>query len=240
MIRNLMREPTPPSLHIAVAAGLLLMVAACCYLLLRLGSYFRRAIVPQDRPLPPICICCGRPATLTVRHTFISSESRMNVPVAHSMVGFSWKLFWETFSFTFLHFYTRSRTEFDLPFCRRHRFHLASRSQWIILLLCLAWPLAIYATSRAANAYDPYLDEISVVGMFIIAVAGWPLLLLTLAASGVRLGDSGIQGVALLGVHPRFTKALSKIRAPSTANALADMAPSLESPESKLERFTQE
>src|SRR5262245_55328732 len=144
--------------------------------------------------LPPICVCCGRPATLVRRQEFeINSGTAAAILAASAAVGaFVW---------------TKRGMTVSLPVCEYHRRRgrQSNRTFFRGMVLTAALGAAAYLASLFEGATANYL-----------AVAAMFAFIVTIVVGMSEVNDGlGVRAVAgnsftLNGVHKQFAEALSR------------------------------
>lgn len=212
-------------------------VIAWCVLVQRLGKPRRMLAVHRHEPLPSLCVCCGRPATVVGEQTLHrSGYGGPVVPlVAYGLGTAIWMLLSEMVAATSTHYATRGRLEVYAPFCHRHRNHWRFRRPWLTAILLLAWPVVVVASVAVPLLAMPGRGSLPVMmGAFVIALAGWPMVPMLLIGTSVRPAQVNERSYALTGVH----KSVARAAAARAGEGLARITEHNQTPEQRLGQMT--
>lgn len=147
------------------------------------------------RPLPPVCMCCGAPATCTKPKTFAWYPKWIGVTV---IAGF--------LIFAILAAVMTKRARVDVPFCEQHKGHFATRTMfgWFGFLGLIALVvLMVMATS--GPHHSSALDQLwLLVPVYILA---WVVTMIVLGTSTLRPTEITDFYVSITHVSPQFVQA---------------------------------
>jgi hypothetical protein len=140
-------------------------------------------------------MCCGKPATGLLDHTFTTSPSWVLVFVVfgilpYFVIEFVYRLF--------------NRMKVEIPLCVGHYTHFSRRRYWYYggLAVLVLFPLAFYISHRLsfdllAQAWLP--AAILMPGAFVLFLMG--------CLTGIKAYDSNPDGMMVCDVAPEFAKA---------------------------------
>ncbi len=156
----------------------------------------------EEGMLPPLCVCCGAPATQYQAASFPSLPPWMYY-LALIVV-------WPAALVASL---MRQRVRFALPVCRAHRFHWSwRRTALLCCFAALAWFLFIILDT-AGNSGDNLVSSKVNTNLLILRSLtwllgpAWLLLILVARIKAVWATEITENFVTLTGVHPRFREA---------------------------------